>query len=73
MTRERLLEGAAGRAGKEVDPAARVFRVEILDIQRNTAVVKTVSADFVDYLHFARFGGDWRIVNAIWEWYDEDR
>jgi len=73
VARERLLAAAAERAGAETDPAARVFRVEILDIQRNTAVVKTVSADFVDYLHLARFGDDWRIVNAIWERYDRDR
>ncbi|MBN1827312.1 MAG: SUMF1/EgtB/PvdO family nonheme iron enzyme [Candidatus Eisenbacteria bacterium] len=73
LTKEELLGAVAARPGRSDDPGAKVLRVEILDMQRNTAVVKTVSADFVDYLHLARFGDDWRIVNVIWERYGVDR
>jgi len=41
--------------------------VIILDIYKNTASVKAISAQFVDYLHLAKFGGKWMIVNVLWE------
>ena len=41
--------------------------VTILDIYKNTASVKAISAQFVDYLHLAKFDGKWMIVNILWE------
>jgi hypothetical protein len=41
--------------------------VTILDIYKNTASVKAISAQFVDYLHLAKFNGKWMIVNVLWE------
>ncbi|UCE21911.1 MAG: nuclear transport factor 2 family protein [Candidatus Aminicenantes bacterium] len=41
--------------------------VIILDIYKNTASVKAISAQFVDYLHLAKFDGKWMIVNILWE------
>jgi hypothetical protein len=41
--------------------------VVILDVSSHTASVKTVSHQFIDYLHLARIGGQWRIVNVLWE------
>jgi hypothetical protein len=41
--------------------------VIILDIYKNTASVKAISAQFVDYLHLAKFNGKWMIVNVLWE------
>lgn len=41
--------------------------VLILDIYKNTASVKAISAQFVDYLHLAKFDGKWMIVNILWE------
>ena len=39
----------------------------ILDVFKNTASVKAVSVNFVDYLHLAKCNGKWVIVNALWE------
>lgn len=41
--------------------------VVILDIYKNTATVKALSTQYVDYLHLAKFNGEWKIVNVIWE------
>lgn len=41
--------------------------VTILDIFGNTASVKIVAADWIDYLHVARWNGEWKIVNVLWE------
>jgi hypothetical protein len=31
------------------------------------ASAKVIAADWVDYLHLARWGGRWVIVNVLWE------
>ena len=41
--------------------------VTVLDIATNIATVKVVSKPFVEYLHLARFGDRWLIVNALYE------
>jgi len=41
--------------------------VTILDIYKNTASVKAISAQYVDYVHLAKFSGKWMIVNVLWE------
>ena len=41
--------------------------VHILDVSPVTASVKTVSHEFVDYLHLAKIKGEWKIVNVLWE------
>ena len=33
----------------------------------NAASVKIVAADWVDYLHLAKYNGRWVIVNVLWE------
>jgi hypothetical protein len=39
--------------------------VTILDVFGNTASVRVVAADWIDYLHVAKFNGRWVIV--LWE------
>ncbi len=39
----------------------------VLDVYKNTACVKIVSPDFVDYLQLARYNDGWAIVNVLWE------
>ena len=43
------------------------IEVIILDVGTATASVKTITPDFVDYLHLARIDGRWWIVNVLWE------
>lgn len=53
---------AANPEGKIV---AEVF---IYDITGNAASVKVTNNqyNFIDYLHMARFNGEWKIINVLW-------
>ncbi len=41
--------------------------VRILDIYEGAASARVDAADWVDYLQLARWNGQWRIVNVLWE------
>jgi len=56
------------RAGFGKNPEKKQkIEVIILDVFKNTAWVKTVSPDFIDYLQIAKYNGKWVIVNVLWE------
>lgn len=45
-----------------------VFEIQVLDVFRDIATVRCLSAEYVDYLHLARLGADgWKIVNVLWQ------
>jgi Putative lumazine-binding len=41
--------------------------VAILDLYDDMATVRVTSTPYVEYLHLARFGGRWLIVNVLWQ------
>ena len=41
--------------------------VTILDIFENVASVRIDATQWIDYLHLARWNGEWKIVNVLWE------
>ena len=53
--------------GKKSKKDGQVNQVEILDVSPTTASAKSVSPEFIDYLHLAKVDGRWRIVNVLWE------
>lgn len=53
--------------GKNTPKDKQQKDVTILDVYENTASVKTVAADFIDYLHMSKSNGKWVIVNVLWE------
>jgi hypothetical protein len=66
---ERMIELVKSRSADR--EALNNISCEILDIHGNMACVKTVSPDFVDYLHLAKWQGEWKIINALWEFTPE--
>jgi hypothetical protein len=44
-----------------------VDEVKILDVFENVASVRVDAAQWIDYLHLARWNGEWKIVNVLWE------
>jgi len=42
-------------------------QVTILDIFENVASVRVDAATWIDYLHIAKWNGEWKIVNVLWE------
>lgn len=43
------------------------IQVSVIEIGKNIAMVKTISPDFIDYLHMGKVDGKWKIYNAVWE------
>lgn len=42
--------------------------VFILDIFENSASVKAIMSGWIDYMHMAKWNGEWKIVNVLWEY-----
>jgi hypothetical protein len=62
-----LVQSTRRGGGKQTPVAKQQKDVTILDVYQNTASVKVVAADWIDYLHVAKYNGRWVIVNALWE------
>jgi len=67
LTRDTMIAYTEAGFGKESRKEGQVNEVVILDVSPVTASVKTVSHQFVDYLHLAKVDGTWKIVNVLWE------
>src|SRR5262249_42758270 len=67
MSAMTLVQGTRGGFGKRTPKDKQQKDVTILDIFGNTASVKVVATDWIDYLHIAKFNGKWVIVNVLWE------
>jgi len=50
-----------------VDPKTAKKQVVILDMLDKTASVKLSAAWGVDYMHLAKYNGEWKIVNVLWQ------
>ncbi len=71
ITFERMMELV--KTKNEDKEALANIKCEILDVYGNMACAKTISPDFIDYLHLARWQGQWKIINALWEFTPEAR
>jgi hypothetical protein len=67
MSAMSLVQGTRRGGGKETPKERQQKDVTILDIFGNTASVKVVASDWIDYMHIAKFNGRWVIVNVLWE------
>jgi len=54
-------------AERPVPEEAWQDEVTILDIFENVASVRVDATQWIDYLHLARWNGEWKIVNVLWE------
>ena len=67
MSAMTLVMGTRRGGGKDTPADKQQKDVTILDVYENAASVKVVASEWVDYLHMAKFGGRWVIVNVLWE------
>ena len=63
-----LVQGTRKGGGSQTPKDKQMKEVTILDRFQNAAVVKIVASDWVDYLSVAKFNGEWKIINVLWEW-----
>ncbi len=62
-----LVQGTRAGGGTSTPKDKQQKDVTILDRYENAAVVKIVAYEWVDYLQVAKFNGEWKIVNVLWE------
>jgi hypothetical protein len=62
-----LVQDTRAGGGTRTPPVRQLKDVTILDVYQNAASVRITAADWVDYLHLARWNGSWKIVNVLWE------
>ncbi|MEI7596819.1 MAG: nuclear transport factor 2 family protein [Bacteroidota bacterium] len=43
------------------------IEVEINEVGKNIAIVKTISPEFTDYIQMGKIKGEWKIFNIVWE------
>jgi hypothetical protein len=64
---EAMVDGARDGLGRDAVNGGRPITIEIEDVFRHIASVKVLSGPFMDYLHVAKVGDKWLIVNVLWE------
>lgn len=48
--------------------------IKVLDIDQRVATVKLTADEWIDYMHLYRNqGGDWKIINVLWQYHDVKR
>jgi len=67
MSAMTLVQGAKRGGGKDTPAEQQQKDVFILDIYENTASAKAVMSGWIDYMHLAKWNGEWKIVNVLWE------
>jgi len=67
MSAMSLVLGTRAGGGKETPKDKQQKDVTILDVFENSACVKVIASDWIDYLHMAKWNGRWVIVNVLWE------
>jgi Putative lumazine-binding len=68
LTKEQMVEFTRRGGGSRVPADKRAIKVTILDTTKTMAVVRTDCSLFIDYLTLAKgAGGQWKIVNVLWE------
>jgi len=54
-------------AGSVDDPPKRPYSVRVLDLSRTMASVRTDAEWGIDYMHLAKIGDGWKVVNVLWD------
>ena len=65
LSKHEMLQKTREGGGSDSPPGTRQWEVTILDRYEEIASVKVVSGEYVEYLHLAKHGGRWLIVNTL--------
>ena len=66
MTADELVGGTREGGGRDTPAERRQKDVVILDIFGNAASVRATMSGWIDYMHLAKWNGQWKIVNVLW-------
>lgn len=68
VTYDEMIEDVAGGPKPQFD---RRIGVTVLDVAGDIATAKVESQPFDEYVHLARTGGRWLVVNTLYRWRPE--
>jgi ketosteroid isomerase-like protein len=66
-TAEMMVGWTRDGEGRTTVARERAFEIEVQDVFRHIAAVRVLSYPYMDYLHVAKIGNRWLIVNVLWE------
>jgi hypothetical protein len=66
MSAAQLVEQTTQGGGRNTPAARRRTDVRVLDVFEDSASVRVDAGEWIDYMHLARWNGEWRIVNVLW-------
>lgn len=67
LTAAQLIEATGHGHGRESPAEKRRTDVQILDVFGDVASVRVDAGEWIDYMHLARWSGEWKIINVLWE------
>jgi hypothetical protein len=67
MTFDELVELAANMKKEGHVPENPTHNVEIFEVLDKTAAIKLTAFWGVDYMHLAKYDGEWKIVQVLWQ------
>jgi hypothetical protein len=73
LNKTQMVEATKRGGGKNRPADARNIKVDILDVYRDIASVRTECVDYIDYLQLAKSEGQWKIVNVLWQFNVKER
>ena len=62
-----MIKWTGGRENRLAKGDDIEIKIEIIEIGRRIANVKTTTPDFIDYIHLGKMDGQWKIYNVVWE------
>ena len=62
-----LVQGTRRGGGSKTPKEQQLKEITILDRYEGAAVVKIIAFEWIDYLSVAKFNGEWKIINVLWE------
>ncbi|MEO5941709.1 MAG: nuclear transport factor 2 family protein [Candidatus Limnocylindrales bacterium] len=65
-THATMVELARTGRGRQSDPAARRYTVDISDVYGDIGSAVVHAVPYVDYLHLVKTADGWQILNALW-------
>ena len=62
-----LVQGTRRGGGSKTPKEQQLKEITILDRYEGAAIVKIIASEWIDYLSVAKFNGEWKIINVLWE------
>jgi len=67
LTALTMVEFTRAGGGKNTPKEKQKNEVTVLAVDGDIATAKTISADYIDYLHLVKVDGQWKIINVLWQ------